>query len=53
MRPLRWRSDWKMTTMITTLGLAVVLENLARIVFGPLVKQLPPLFQGQLRRCSV
>jgi branched-chain amino acid transport system permease protein len=45
-RPLRWRSDWKMTTMITTLGLAIVLENVARIAFGPLVKQLPPLVEG-------
>jgi branched-chain amino acid transport system permease protein len=45
-RPLRWRSDWKMTTMITTLGLAIVLENVARIAFGPLVKQLPPLIEG-------
>ena len=47
-RPLRGRSDWKMTTMITTLGLAILLQNLAMIVFGPLVKELPPLFSGSI-----
>jgi branched-chain amino acid transport system permease protein len=45
-RPLRWRSNWQITTMIVTLGLAVVLENVALEVFGPLVKDLPPLFPG-------
>jgi len=47
-RPLRGRSDWKMTTMITTLGMAILLQNLAMIVFGPLVKELPPLFSGSV-----
>lgn len=47
-RPLRWRSDWQMSTMISTLGLALVLENVALLVFGPLVKTLPPLFKGSI-----
>lgn len=47
-RPLRWRSEWQITTMIVTLGLAVLLENVALWVFGPLVKDLPPLFPGSL-----
>lgn len=47
-RPLRWRSNWQITTMIATLGLAVLLDNLALRLFGPLVRQLPPLFQGSV-----
>jgi len=47
-RPLRWRSDWQMSTMISTLGLALVLENVALLVFGPLVKQIQPLFSGSI-----
>ncbi|MCL4368812.1 MAG: branched-chain amino acid ABC transporter permease [Actinobacteria bacterium] len=45
-RPLRWRSQWQITTMLTTLGLAVLLDNVALQVFGPLVHRLPPLFAG-------
>lgn len=47
-RPLRWRSNWQITTMIATLGLAVLLDNLALQLFGPLVRQLPPLFSGSV-----
>lgn len=52
-RPLRWRSEWQITTMIVTLGLAVVMENVAREVFGPLVKDLPPLFEGDVQIAGV
>jgi branched-chain amino acid transport system permease protein len=52
-RPLRWRSSWQITTMIVTLGLAVVLENVALLVFGPLVKDLPPLFPGSYRVAGI
>lgn len=47
-RPLRWRSEWQVTTMLTTLGLAVLLDNLALKAFGPLVKRLPVLFPGSV-----
>lgn len=47
-RPLRWRPQWQITTMIVTLGLAVALDSFALLVFGPLVKTLPPLFAGQV-----
>jgi branched-chain amino acid transport system permease protein len=47
-RPLRWRSEWQITTMIATLGLAILLDNLALRVFGPQTKSLPPLFPGTL-----
>jgi branched-chain amino acid transport system permease protein len=47
-RPLRWRPNWQITTMIATLGLAVLMNNLALRVFGPLTKTLPPLLPGSL-----
>lgn len=45
-RPLRWRADWKTTTMMATLGLAFVLDNLSLILFGATSKVMPPLFAG-------
>jgi len=45
-RPLRWRADWEMTTMFSTLGLAILLDSTALVSFGPFVKSLPPLFEG-------
>jgi len=45
-RPLRWKPNWKITTMMVTLGLAFVLDNLSLIVFGPGEKLLPPLVEG-------
>lgn len=47
-RPLRWRADWEMTTMFSTLGLAIFLDNTALIVFGPFIKSLPLLFEGSI-----
>jgi branched-chain amino acid transport system permease protein len=45
-RPLRKHPNWKMATMMTSLGLALVLDNLMLVLFGPGQKQLPPLFDG-------
>lgn len=45
-QPLRWRADWKTTTMMVTLGLAFVIDNANLIVFGPGDKVLPPLAEG-------
>lgn len=47
-RPLRWGSNWKMTTMMVTLGLAFVLDNFNLIVFGPQNKLLPPFIPGNV-----
>ncbi len=47
-RPLRWWSNWKMTTMMVTLGLAFMIDNLNLIVFGPENKLLPPFFEGSI-----
>lgn len=45
-RPLRKHPNWKMATMMASLGLALVLDNLMLVIFGPEQKQLPPLFEG-------
>lgn len=44
--PLRRRPDWQATTIIATLGVAVLLENLIMIVFTPRNKSLPPMLRG-------
>jgi branched-chain amino acid transport system permease protein len=45
-RPLRSHPNWKMGTMMTSLGLALVLDNLMLVLFGPEQKQLPMMFDG-------
>lgn len=47
-RPLRKTANWMTTVMITTLGAAIVLDNAALVVFGPLTKAIPPLFTGKV-----
>jgi branched-chain amino acid transport system permease protein len=47
-RPLRRHRNWKMATMMVTLGLALVLDNAELVIFGPDQKQLTPLFEGTL-----
>jgi branched-chain amino acid transport system permease protein len=46
--PLRKRADWQTTTIFLTLGLALFLDTLAQIVFGPRVKSLPSIFPGSI-----
>ena len=45
-RPLRKHPNWKMATMMASLGLALVLDNLMLVIFGPEQKQLPMMFDG-------
>ncbi len=47
-RPLRKRTDWEMMAVMVTLGMALFLDNLYQAIFGPFVKSLPLLFQGQI-----
>ena len=47
-RPLRWRADWEMTTMFSTLGLAIFLDSSALVVFGPWAKSVPLLIEGSI-----
>jgi len=46
--PLRKRANWQTTTIFLTLGLALFLDTLALIVFGPRIKSLPPIFSGSI-----
>lgn len=45
-RPLRWKSNWQFTTIVATLGTAILLENMIQIVFNPRTKMLPPILEG-------
>lgn len=45
-RPLRWKPNWKTSSMMATLGLAFFLDNLNLIMFGPVAKVLPPFIDG-------
>jgi len=47
-RPLRRRADWEMAAVMVTLGLALFLDNLYLVMFGPYVKSLPLLFKGSI-----
>jgi branched-chain amino acid transport system permease protein len=47
-RPLRARDDWEMTACMITLGLALFLDNIYLVSFGPFVKSLPSLFEGSV-----
>lgn len=46
--PLRRKADWQVLTMMSTLGLALFLDNGALIAFGPHKKALPPLLSGSV-----
>lgn len=39
-------ADWRWTAIIVTLGSALLLDNLALVIFGPLGKTLPRLVEG-------
>ena len=45
-RPLRSLRDWKMATMMVTLGLAFVLDNANLLIFGPVAKPMPAFVDG-------
>lgn len=45
-RPLRRRPDWQTATMMGTLGLAFVLDNLMLVIFGPTSLSIPRMFDG-------
>jgi len=48
-RPLRKSPNWLIIVMLTTLASALILDTTALVVFGPLTKTIPPLFEGTLR----
>jgi len=47
-RPLRKAPNWIIIVMLTTLTSALILDTTALVVFGPLAKALPPLFEGTI-----
>jgi branched-chain amino acid transport system permease protein len=47
--PLRRFQGWETTAIIVTLGCALLLDNLALVVFNPLSKTIPHLLEGPLR----
>jgi branched-subunit amino acid ABC-type transport system permease component len=53
--PLRKRPNWMINVMITTLASAIVLDNVALIVFGPHAKTLPLIIDKKItfRRFTV
>ncbi len=48
LRPLRARRNWEMLAMMSTLGLALFMDNLYLAIFGPFSKSLPVLFSGNV-----
>jgi len=48
-RPLRTRKDWEILSVMVTLGLALFLDNLYLVIFGPFVKSIPSLFEGYVK----
>lgn len=48
-RPLRLKKDREILSVMVTLGLALFLDNLYLIVFGPFVKSVPVLFEGSVK----
>jgi branched-chain amino acid transport system permease protein len=50
---LRQKPNWEMMAVMITLGLAMFMDNLYQIVFGPFVKELPLLIEGQTHVGSV
>jgi branched-chain amino acid transport system permease protein len=47
-RPLRRRPEFDFSVLLATLGLALFLDNLAQVVFGPRTKSLPPIASGNV-----
>ncbi|MCJ7636625.1 MAG: branched-chain amino acid ABC transporter permease [Nitrososphaeraceae archaeon] len=47
--PLRRRKNWEITSVIVTLGFAIVLNAVIQLIFGSITKKLPPLFEGYYR----
>lgn len=47
-RPLRGSENWKINTIMVTLGLAFVLENGLQLAFGPGTRTIAPFVDGSL-----
>jgi branched-chain amino acid transport system permease protein len=47
-RPLRSRPEFDFSVLLATLGLAVFLDNLVLVIFGPRTKSLPAFLEGSV-----
>jgi branched-chain amino acid transport system permease protein len=47
--PLRRKAEWELNVVIATLGLALIFNSLILTVFGPLIKTLPPIIEGNIK----
>ena len=45
-RPLRTQKEWETLVVIATLGMALIIDSSELVVFGPFLKELPPLAHG-------
>jgi branched-chain amino acid transport system permease protein len=52
-RPMRAHENWKINTIMVTLGLAFALDNLFQIGFGPSAKSIPPFVGGTVEVLGV
>lgn len=48
-RPLRGSDNWRVNTIMVTLGLAFLLDNSFQILFGPSTKTIPAFVEGTLK----
>ncbi len=48
-RPLRSRPEFEFSVLLATLGLAVFLDNLVLVIFGPRTKSLPAFLEGSVK----
>ena len=48
-RPLRSRPEFEFSVLLATLGLAVFLDNLILVIFGPRTKSLPAFLEGSVK----
>lgn len=49
MRPMLRNPAWSVNIYIATVGVLIVIENVLLVVFGPRIKSLPPLLDGDVR----
>lgn len=45
---LRTRKEWEISVVMSTLGLALFMDNLHLAIYGPFVKSLPPLLEDNI-----
>src|SRR5215467_5884358 len=47
--PLLGKEGWDSASLIATLGASIVLESAALLIYGPQVKQIPTVVEGQFK----